>query len=232
MRTYKVPNKIGVFVTLSDHDLERESKLDGPVPVQIAHAAALAKRKDFLPRIRQTLSVPDRAQKLSAAYALLALRDQESISLLDAKAQVEKDEIPARLFRLIALRLRGVEQLAKCFFGDEEHQTSMLVPSVYGGYPNIEEADIRFLVAALEAYVEKSLKWIRKLKMDYWENDVALIMSALATQASIDLMKQLHLSQTRTKACNLLRMLLAFDIDDDIREDVQSLLAEWGHLPP
>ncbi|WPB77568.1 hypothetical protein KYC5002_00175 [Archangium violaceum] len=228
MSSYKVPNKNGVFKVVTDDDLDKVAEQEGPVPTEIAHAAVLAGRKDLIPRLRLTLATEDRIPKLAAAKGLLALGDQESIPLLEARAKVETDSISAHLFRLVALRLRGVEQVEQCFMRGDEPEMSALVLSMYNGYLVLGEADARFLVAALEAYVDKSLKWIRKMKTAYWENDVGMAVEVLSSPSAVQVMKLPHMAETRRKASNLLHRLMGLSLkDEDIAEDARRLLEDW-----
>ena len=228
MSSYKVPNENGVFKIVTDEDLDEAAAQEGPVLTEIAHAAVLAGRKDLIPRLRRTLETEDRIPKLAAAKGLLALGDQESISLLESRAKAETDPVSAYMFRLVTLRLRGVEQVEQCFMRGDDPEMSALVLSMYNSHLKLEEGDARFLVTALETYLDKSLKWIRKMKTAYWENDVGMAVEALSSPSGAEVMKLPHMAETRRKACNLLHRLLGLNLkDEDIAEDAKRLLADW-----
>lgn len=226
MTSYRVPNDNGVFVNVTEADLNEElaRKDSRPIPAQFSHAAAIAKRKDFIPKLRQTLRSPSGVQKRAAASALLALNDKEAPSLLDSNAKAEKDAIVASMFKIIALRLRNVDLLAQHFTSEDDPQTSRLVMSMYNSYIDIEEADVRFLVEALEAYLNRSLQWIRKLKSSHWENAIALAVGALASSGASAIIMEPYMSGTRTKACGLLRKVLSLDLAEDIQSDAKAVL--------
>ncbi len=80
MQIYAAFNGDGVSVLVSESDLDAAARVDAPLSTELADAAAQARRTDLIGQLRASLDGDDRARKLAAAKALLALDDRAAVS--------------------------------------------------------------------------------------------------------------------------------------------------------
>ena len=104
---YEAFNSDGVSVVVSDVDLDQAARDDGPLSTELADAAAQARRTDLVEHLHRSLDGDERARKLAAAKALLALDDRSAGALLESLAASEPDTVVAKSFTAVATRLRG-----------------------------------------------------------------------------------------------------------------------------
>ena len=102
MAIYEAFNGDGVSVVVSDVDLDQAACDDGPLSTELADAAAQARRTDLVENLRRSLDGDDRARKLAAAKALLALDDRGAGKLLESTAVSEPDTVVAKSFIAVA----------------------------------------------------------------------------------------------------------------------------------
>jgi len=76
VQIYAAFNGDGVSVLVSESDLDAAARVDAPLSTELADAAAQARRTDLIGQLRASLDGGDRAQKLAAAKALLAMDDR------------------------------------------------------------------------------------------------------------------------------------------------------------
>lgn len=221
MTTYEVYNDDGLLARVSDQQLAEAAAGDGPLTAQLANAAAAAGCVALVVRLRATLDATERPRKLAAAKALLALGDTAAIGLLEQRATSEVDTIAAKVFTAVALRMRGPDHAAAYFrAADSDPQTCRLLLSNYNSYLELERGDVRFLVFAVRAYMDKRLPWLRKLRVDLWENGLYLALQALGGASALDLEA---LGPERGELTALLDGIAELRVDRDIREEAAAL---------
>jgi hypothetical protein len=221
---YEAFNSDGVSVVVSDVDLDQAARDDGPLSTELADAAAQAGRSDLIERLRRSLDGADRARKLAAVKALLALHDRGAGALLESLAASEPDTVVAKSFTAVATRLRG-PQAALELFDDPgtDPQLARLLVSNYNSHLPLEAGDIRFLIATLRHYLTRSLPWLPKLRSDTWDNGVFLIVNALSNDGAVRLLRDA--GPERSALRQLLAALPEHTDDDDIVTGAKDLRA-------
>jgi hypothetical protein len=225
---YEAFNSDGVSVVVSDVDLDEAARDDGPLSTELADAAAQARRTDLVEQLRRSLDGDDRARKLAAAKALLALDDRSADALLESLAASESDTVVAKSFTAVATRLRG-PQAALDLFGDRDTDPKLarLLVSNYNSHLRLEDGDIRFLIAALQHYLTRSLPWLAELRPDIWDNGVYLIINALSNDGAVRLLREA--GPQRSTLLQLLATVPEHTDDDDIvacAKDLRSVLSD------
>jgi hypothetical protein len=219
---YEAFNSNGVSVVVSDVDLDQAAREDGPLSTELADAAAQAQRTDLVEQLRHSLAGDDRARKLAAAKALLALGQPGAGELLESRAASEPDTVVAKSFTAIATRLRGPQAALDLFTNpDTDPQLARLLVSNYNSHLPLEDGDVRFLVTALRHYLARSLPWLSNLRADLWDNGVFLIVNALSNDGAVHLVHA-----TESERAELLRLLAALPEhtdDDDIVSGAKDL---------
>jgi len=225
---YEAFNGNGVSVVVSDADLDAPARDGGPLTTELADAAAQAQRADLVERLRRSLDGTDRARKLAAAKALLALNDRSARRLLESLAASEPDTVVAKSFAAVATRLRGPQAALQLFdHPDTDPQLARLLVSNYNSHLRLEAGDIRFLVTALRHYLTRSLPWLTELPSDIWDNGVYLIVNALSNDAAVRLLRADEAD--RSALLQLLATLPEHTDDDDIvtvARDLRSVLSD------
>ena len=228
MAIYEAFNGNGVSVVVSDADLDAAARDGGPLTTELADAAAQAQRADLVERLRRSLDGTDRARKLAAAKALLALNDRSARRLLESLAASEPDTVVAKSFAAVATRLRGPQAALQLFdHPDTDPQLARLLVSNYNSHLRLEAGDIRFLVTALRHYLTRSLPWLTELPSDIWDNGVYLIVNALSNDAAVRLLRADEAD--RSALLQLLATLPEHTDDDDIvtgARDLRSVLSD------
>jgi hypothetical protein len=223
---YEAFNGDGVSVVVSDVDLDHAARDDGPLTTELADAAAQARRTDLVEHLRRSLVGDDRARKLAAAKALLALDDRGAGKLLESTAVSEPDTVVAKSFVAVATRLRGPQVALELFEDpDTDPQLARLLVSNYNSHLRLESGDIRFLITALRHYLARSLPWLTKLRPDIWDNGVFLIVNALSNDGAVRLLRDTELRPERSALLQLLSALTEHTDDDDIVTGVEDLRA-------
>jgi hypothetical protein len=223
---YEAFNGDGVSVVVSDVDLDHAARDDGPLTTELADAAAQARRTDLVEHLRRSLVGDDRAQKLAAAKALLALDDRGAGKLLESTAVSEPDTVVAKSFTAVATRLRGTQVALEVFDDpDTDPQLARLLVSNYNSHLRLESGDIRFLITALRHYLVRSLPWLTKLRPDIWNNGVFLIVNALSNDGAVRLLRDTELRPERSALLQLLSALTEHTEDDNIVTGVKDLRA-------
>jgi hypothetical protein len=227
---YEAFNSDGVSVVVSDVDLDEAGRTDAPLSTELADAAAQALRNDLVGNLRRSLDGEDRARKLAAAKALLALGDNASGVLLESLARSDPDAIVAKSFTAVATRLPGPQAALDAFCHPEtDPQLARLLVSNYNSHLRIEAGDIRFLITALRHYVARNLPWLTKLPADIWDNGVFLIVNALSNDAAVRLLRDNE--PERSELLHLLAALPEHTDDDDIVAEasgLRSVLSDVG----
>jgi hypothetical protein len=187
MQSYRVYNKSGVIVTVSDADLDEAARGAGELSTELAAAAAMAKRGDLGARLRATLAGPERLQKLAAARALMVARDAEARPLLEQRAADEEDVIAARFFRAAAVRLGGTDAMRREFDRDDgDPDLQRMLVAVYNNYEAPDDGDVDFWIHALRVFLDKERPWVQKEKKDLWTNAVETLVTALGRRLGLD----------------------------------------------
>jgi len=225
---YEAFNSDGVSVVVSDVELDRAARDGGPLSTELVDAAAQARRTDLVEQLRLSLDGAERARKLAAAKALLALNDRSARSLLESLAASEPDTVVAKSFTAVATRLRGPQAALQLFdHPDTDPQLARLLVSNYNSHLRLEAGDIRFLVTALRHYLARSLPWLTELPSDIWDNGVYLIVNALSNDAAVRLLRADEAD--RSALLQLLATLPEHTDDDDIvtgARDLRSVLSD------
>lgn len=218
MQTYRVFNENNALVEVTDQDLDNAVPRDDALPTHLANAAGVARRPELIPRLRATLAVPHRRDKLAAARALLAIGDHGAVELLRDHARTETDLIVANLFRAIALRLEGVERVRHAFEqGDEDPALAGVIASIYNGAFDLVQDDIALLLDLIDAYVANAKTWIADMSRDEWRSDLYVMVKALA-RATAPI-------PDPARARDVLRRVTTARADRDTKKVAQSLLA-------
>ena len=228
MSIYEAFNSDGVSVVVSDVELDRAARDGGPLSTELVDAAAQARRTDLVEQLRLSLDGAERARKLAAAKALLALNDRSARSLLESLAASEPDTVVAKSFTAVATRLRGPQAALQLFdHPDTDPQLARLLVSNYNSHLRLEAGDIRFLLTALRHYLARSLPWLTELSSDIWDNGVYLIVNALSNDAAVRLLRADEAD--RSALLQLLATLPEHTDDDDIvtgARDLRSVLSD------
>jgi hypothetical protein len=221
---YAAFNSTGVSVLISEADLDDAARSRAPLSTELADAAAQARRTDLIDQLRGSLDGDDRARKLAAAKALLALDDHAAGELLQSLATTETDAVVSKSFRAVAIRLRGPQAAIDHFSDpDTDPQLARLLVSNYNSHLRPEIGDVRFLVLALRHYVHRSLPWLTTLPADVWDNGVYLMLNGLSNEHAVRLLRD-HPSE-RTMLLRLLPQLGEHTDDGDILTEARSLSA-------
>jgi hypothetical protein len=219
---YEAFNSNGVSVVVSDVELDEAAHNDEPLTTELADAAAQARRTDLVENLRRSLDGDDRARKLAAAKALLALGDNASGTLLESLATSEPDAVVAKSFIAVATRLRGPQAALDVFTNPAtDPQLARLLVSNYNSHLHLEFGDVRFLVAALQHYLSRNLPWLTKLRADIWDNGVFLIVNALSNDAAVRVLREN--GRERSQLLRLLAALPEHTDDDDIVTGAETL---------
>jgi hypothetical protein len=227
LRTYQCFNSNGVSVLVTDDDLDAAAGTAGPLSAELAEAAAQARRIDLVANLRRSLEGDDRAGKLTAAKALLALQDHSARGLLEYLAPAEDDAVVAKSYSAVATRLRGPQAALEMFCAaDTDPQLARLLVSNYNSHLRIESGDITFLVTALKLYRDKGLPWLKNLPTDLWDNAVYIMLVALTGEDAVRLLREPAHQAQRSELLGLLPDLIEQTADDDIVEELQTLRAE------
>ena len=224
MGIYEAFNSNGISVVVSDVDLDQAARNGGPLSTELADAAAQARRTDLVEHLRRSLDGDDRARKLAAAKALLALDDRSAGAMLESLAASEPDTVVAKSFTAVATRLRGPQAALDLFHNpDTDPQLARLLVSNYNSHLRLEAGDIRFLITALRHYLARSLPWLTKLRSDIWDNGVFLIVNALSNDGAVRLLRDA--APERSALLQLLAALPEHTNDDDIVTGAKDLRA-------
>jgi hypothetical protein len=224
VQIYAAFNSNGVSVLVSDADLDDAARYSTPLSTEIADAAGQALRTDLIENLRASLDGDDRARKLAAAKALLALADRGAGALLESHADAETDAVVAKSFLAVATRLRGTDSVVDLFSNpNTDPQLARLLVSNYNSHLRPDIGDVQFLIGALQRYVDRSLPWLAKLPADLWHNGVYLMLNALSNEHAVSLLRA-HPSE-RSMLLRLLFQLADHTDDDDILEQAHSLRA-------
>jgi hypothetical protein len=221
---YESFNSDGVSVVVSDVDLDQVARDIGPLSTELADAAAQARRTDLVEHLHRSLVGEDRARKLAAAKALLALADRSAGALLESLAATDPDTVVAKSFTAVATRLRGPQAALDLFLNpDTDPQLARLLVSNYNSHLRLEAGDIRFLIAALRHYLSRSLPWLTKRRPDIWDNGVFLIVNALSNDGGVRLLRQA--APERSELLRLLAAVPEHTDDGDIVTGAKDLRA-------
>jgi hypothetical protein len=221
---YEAFNSDGVSVVVSDVDLDQVARDIGPLSTELADAAAQARRTDLVEHLHRSLVGEDRARKLAAAKALLALADRSAGALLESLAATDPDTVVAKSFTAVATRLRGPQAALDLFLNpDTDPQLARLLVSNYNSHLQLEAGDIRFLIAALQHYLARSVPWLTKLRSDIWDNGVFLIVNALSNDGAVRLLREN--APQRSELLRLLAALPEHTDDGDIVSGAKDLRA-------
>ena len=224
MAIYEAFNSDGVSVVVSDVDLDQVARDIGPLSTELADAAAQARRTDLVEHLHRSLVGDDRARKLAAAKALLALADRSAGALLESLAATDSDTVVAKSFTAVATRLRGPRAALDLFVDpDTDPQLARLLVSNYNSHLQLEAGDIRFLIAALQHYLARSVPWLTKLRSDIWDNGVFLIVNALSNDGAVRLLREN--APERSELLRLLAALPEHTEDGDIVSGAKDLRA-------
>jgi hypothetical protein len=225
---YEAFNSNGVSVVVSDVDLDQAALAVGPLSTELADAAAQARRTDLVEHLRRSLHGDDRARKLAAVKALLALDDRHAGDLLESLAASEPDTVVAKSFTAVATRLRGPQAAVALFDDpDTDPQLARLLVSNYNSHLRLVAGDIRFLITALRHYLARSLPWLTNLRPDIWDNGVFLIVNALSNAGVPQLLRDDD--QERSELLRLLAVLPEHTDDADIvtgATDLRAVLSD------
>jgi hypothetical protein len=209
---YESFNSDGVSVVVSDVDLDQVARDIGPLSTELAE------------HLHRSLVGEDRARKLAAAKALLALADRSAGALLESLAATDPDTVVAKSFTAVATRLRGPQAALDLFLNpDTDPQLARLLVSNYNSHLRLEAGDIRFPIAALRHYLSRSLPWLTKLRPDIWDNGVFLIVNALSNDGGVQLLRQA--APERSELLRLLAAVPEHTDDGDIVTGAKDLRA-------
>jgi hypothetical protein len=223
---YEAFNSDGASVVVTDADLDEASRDGGPLGMELADAAAQAQRMDLVQNLRCSLHGDDRARKLAAAKALLALDDRNAAAVLESLAASEPDTVVAKSFVAVATRLQGPHAALEKFHNpDTDPQLARLLVSNYNSHLRLASGDIRFLLTALRHYVARSLPWLSTLPPDIWDNGAFLILNALSSDRAVRLLRDTGLVEERSALLQLLAALPEHTDDDDIVVGAKDLKA-------
>jgi hypothetical protein len=227
LRTYQCFNSDGVSVLVTDDDLDAAAGNVKALSAEVADAAAQAGRVDLIASLRHSLEGDDRARKLAAAKALLALQDHGAGGLLDYLVPAEDDAVVAKSYTAVATRLRGPQAALDMFCAeDTDPQLARLLVSNYNSRLQLESGDITFLITALRHYRDRRLPWLKKLRGDLWDNGVYLMLVALTGETAIRLLGDPAHEEDRLALLGLLPGLIEQTRDHDIVGEAQTLRAE------
>jgi hypothetical protein len=224
LQIYEAFNGDGVSVVVTDTDLDHAARDSGPLTTELANAAAQARRADLIDNLRRSLDGDDRARKLAAAKALLALNDRPSGELLRSLSATDTDPVVAKSFIAIATRLRGPQAVFDLFVDPAtDPQLARLLVSNYNSHLRPESGDIRFLVAALQHYLDRSLPWLTTLRPEIWDNGVYLMLDALSNESAVRQLREAD--EQRSTLRRLLAELTEYTDDDDVLAEAHDLRA-------
>jgi hypothetical protein len=222
VQIYEAFNSDGLTVVVSAAELDAAVRTDPPLSTELADAAAQARRTDLLGHLRASLDGDDRARKLSAAKALLALHDQTAIDLLDSRAETEPDDVVAKSYTAVATRLRDADAAIQLFCDPStDPQLARLLVSNYNSHLRPDSGDVRFLICALGHYADRDLPWLTDLREDLWDNGIYLILNGLSNDHAVHLLRADPAERARLRA--LLPRVGALTEDAGIRQAVRSL---------
>jgi hypothetical protein len=227
MAIYKVFNENSVVKKVSDDDLDRAARESGALSTELANAAALAKRADLTARLIETLDVGPRSQRLAAANALLVLGHAAAAAVLEALAQREQDAVVVSMFRVIALRLKGVAQLRSAWERADDPELCSFMPSLYNSKFALGEADVDFVVSMLGSYIEQDRGWIKACPKDEVRNALFLLVNRV-TAESAEALRQSLPKPLRQRLHDMLNRVVASRADTATKTAAKRALREWS----
>ena len=222
VQIYAAFNGDGVSVLVSESDLDAAARVDAPLSPELADAAAQARRPDLIGQLRASLDGDDRARKLAAAKALLALDDRAAGELLETLAAAETDAVVAKSYTAVATRLRGADAVVDLFCDPTtDPQLARLLVSNYNSRLRPGIGDVRFLIGALQHYIDRGLPWLATLRADMWDNGVFLMLNGLSNGHAVRLLRDNP--SERSMLLALLPHIAELTDDEDILEESRSL---------
>lgn len=213
---YNVYNDNNVLVTVTAEQVEKFLGHRGTeLPLEIIGAMNESLDPRFAPRLQEALYHEMQRVRITAIYGLLSLLDKTYLGVLREKEQsIPEEDLNQQIsekaiLQAVILRLEnGAEGTKSLFFkGDIKPQVkSLLLYNCSSSNMPLTKEEIEFLILALEAYINKSEPWIKKIKKAEFEEDVIACLEAF-----------LKVSET----CNLLS-----ELDDTLYEKLSGVCSE------
>lgn len=198
MKTYEVFNAGAILVKVTEADLQNAVLSPHHLSVEIMHAAAKSSFHQLIPKIIETLTANVTIQRRVAAITLLALNSTSSIETLLKLSEAEQDKAVSYIFRAVALRLQGIEQVRYNFFNASSDPTfHRYLILIYNSNIKFTKEDLIFLLEALNLYNNQSADWIRDRTRNMNSEDVKSIL--LFISADRNKIETLIDSQTETQ---------------------------------
>ncbi len=123
----------------------------------------------------------------------------------------------------MATRLRGAEAVVDLFCDPTtDPQLARLLVSNYNSHLRPDIGDVRFLVCALQHYIDRGLPWLTKLRADMWDNGVFLMLNGLSNEHAVRLLRRQPVGAVDA-ARAAADISANTPIDDDILEESRSL---------
>ena len=114
----------------------------------------------------------------------------------------------------MATRLRGADAVVDLFCDPTtDPQLARLLVSNYNSHLRPDIGDVRFLLCALQHYIDRGLPWLTKLRADMWDNGVFLMLNGLSNQHAVRLLRDNP--SERSMLLALLPHIGEHTVDDD-----------------
>jgi len=182
---YEVYNERNIEVVVDDEMLQKALEQNGrDLSVEIIAAIGILKDKHYSRRLEEALYHEKQQNRIKAMYSLLSMQDISTFEALKKKeSSISDDDYKSELseksiLQAVLIRLeKGAEGVREAFFGES-------IPSIVKldllyiytiGFSSAAK-DIEFLIDGINALVNKSEPWIKKLKKDDYED---VLMSCL-----------------------------------------------------
>ena len=186
---YKVYNERNIQVIVTQDQLKASQEENGKdLPVEILGAMSQANDPSFTPRFREALYHEKQKARIVAIYGLLSFLNQENIAELRKKEEsIMEEDLNSQIsekaiLQAVLIRLEeGPEGVMNAFFEKNINPLvkSLLLSNYSCSNIPLNKQDAEFLVAALEAYVNKSEVWIQKIKRDEYHDDIITCLEGL-----------------------------------------------------
>lgn len=227
---YWVLDEDNVYKEIDDSAIEEYINNGGEIKREIVQAMGQSHREEYLKYLYPVLNHPQYDMRSDAAQGIFNLNGKKGLQKLKAREAVldesEFMDIPSEkgVLRAMILRIEeGIDGVKKYFLSDDGYEIVKYdIPFCYRSGYNFKEEDVELLCFILENAVKKSVKWIKDLeKEDYNELIYFTLESVWMAGEETGILKGLSDDLSE-------RILIIFKtlIDKRVNNDTKEIIAE------